>query len=68
MVKRLQQWLCGLHGHDEVLHFEKGCMSLLCTSCGHETPGWDVKGAPRDVDHTSQPMRGVPLINERSIA
>lgn len=43
-MTRLGQWICGLHGHDSLLHFERGRVSLLCTSCGHETPGWDVKG------------------------
>jgi hypothetical protein len=44
MVTQLRQFICGLHGHDSLLHFEHGRISLLCTSCGHETPGWDVKG------------------------
>lgn len=38
----VRQFICGLHGHDALLHFEDGRMSLLCSSCGHETPGWDV--------------------------
>jgi hypothetical protein len=39
---RLRQVVCGLHGHDALLHFEKSRMSLLCASCGHETPGWHI--------------------------
>lgn len=42
-VARLQQFVCGLHGHDELLQFERGRLSLKCASCGHETPGWDLK-------------------------
>jgi hypothetical protein len=42
-VKRL--W-CGLTGHDTMMHFEKDRMSLVCGSCGHESPGWDLKEAP----------------------
>lgn len=38
-MTRLRQWLCGLHGHDAVLHFASGRVSMLCTSCGHESPG-----------------------------
>jgi hypothetical protein len=67
MVTNLRQFICGLHGHDSLLHFERGRISLLCTSCGHETPGWDVKGAAaRDVEQTSH----VPLslVQERRAA
>ena len=38
----LRQTLCGLHGHDALLHFEQERMSLRCTSCGHQTPGWEL--------------------------
>lgn len=43
---RVRQTLCGLRGHDALLHFEAGRMSLLCTSCDHETPGWDAQARP----------------------
>ncbi len=43
---RIRQFLCALRGHDALLHFEQGRLSLLCSSCGYETPGWDVRGAP----------------------
>jgi hypothetical protein len=47
-VNRFSQLLCGLHGHDSVLHFEGKRVNMRCTSCGHDTPGWDVSGrAPR---------------------
>ena len=42
---RLRQVVCGLHGHDELLHFEQGRMSLQCVSCGHDSPGWEVTRA-----------------------
>ena len=42
MVRRVRQILCGLHGHDRLLHFEEDRMSLKCVSCGHESPGWDL--------------------------
>jgi hypothetical protein len=41
---RVAQLLCGLRGHDEVLHFEGKRVLLRCTSCGHDTPGWSVTG------------------------
>lgn len=40
-VGHLQSAMCGLHGHDPLLVFEDGRMFLRCTSCGHETPGWN---------------------------
>ncbi len=38
------QMLCGLHGHDAVLHFESNRVMMRCTSCGHDTPGWEISG------------------------
>src|SRR5688500_607634 len=35
MITRLGQVLCGLHGHDAVLHFEANRVMMRCTSCGH---------------------------------
>ena len=47
-VVRLSQLLCGMRGHDAVLHFEGKRVMMRCTSCGHDTPGWEVNGrAPR---------------------
>jgi hypothetical protein len=39
-IGHLQSAVCGLHGHDPLMHFEQGRMFLRCTSCGYETPGW----------------------------
>ena len=39
-----RQASCGLGGHDMVLRFEPGRMSLECVSCGHNTPGWTLQG------------------------
>ena len=45
---RLGQVMCGLRGHDAILHFEGKRVMMRCTSCGHDTPGWEVNGrAPR---------------------
>ena len=41
---RLGQMLCGLRGHDSVLHFEGSRVMMRCTSCGHDTPGWEISG------------------------
>jgi NAD-dependent SIR2 family protein deacetylase len=44
IMTRLGQLLCGLGGHDSVLHFEGSRVMMRCTSCGHDTPGWEVSG------------------------
>jgi hypothetical protein len=47
-MARFGQLLCGMRGHDSVLHFEGKRVMMRCTSCGHDTPGWEVSGrAPR---------------------
>lgn len=38
----LGQTLCGFRGHDSVLHFEGKRVMMRCTSCGHDTPGWEI--------------------------
>jgi hypothetical protein len=72
MGRQVRQFICGLHGHDSLLHFEKGRLSLLCSSCGYETPGWDVKGVPvahgpRQAETKGRTIR-VPLVGVRRIA
>jgi hypothetical protein len=45
---RVGQLFCGLRGHDAVMHFEGNRVNMRCTSCGHDTPGWEISGrAPR---------------------
>jgi hypothetical protein len=44
VVARVGQVVCGLHGHDSVLHFEGRRVMMRCTSCGYDTPGWEVSG------------------------
>jgi hypothetical protein len=43
-IGRIGQLLCGLRGHDAVLHFEGNRVNMRCTSCGHDTPGWEISG------------------------
>jgi hypothetical protein len=43
-VDRLGQLVCGFRGHDSVLHFERNRVMMRCTSCGHDTPGWEITG------------------------
>jgi hypothetical protein len=35
--------VCGLQGHENLLQFARGRMYLKCVSCGHESPGWEIK-------------------------
>lgn len=44
VASRLSQTLCGLSGHDTMMHFEGPKVMMRCTSCGHHTPGWEVSG------------------------
>jgi hypothetical protein len=41
---RIGQLFCGFRGHDSVLHFESNRVNMRCTSCGHDTPGWEIGG------------------------
>jgi hypothetical protein len=34
--------ICGLRGHDLLLHFESQRICLQCSTCGHQTPGWQL--------------------------
>jgi len=42
LMASFRQALCGLRGHDSVLHFEENRVMLRCTSCGYDSPGWDI--------------------------
>ena len=66
---QVRQFLCGLHGHDSLKHFAHGRISLLCTSCGHETPGWDVKARPVRQEAASSPrVVSLPFVGQRRAA
>jgi hypothetical protein len=48
VMRRLGQLLCGIRGHDTVMHFEGKRVMMRCTSCGYDTPGWEIsERAPR---------------------
>jgi hypothetical protein len=66
---QVRQLICGMHGHDALLHFDHGRMSLLCTSCGYESPGWEVKEAQNRRQHAdASPIVRLPLVGERRVA
>jgi hypothetical protein len=41
---RVGRLFCAMRGHDPVLHFERNRVMMRCTSCGHDTPGWEISG------------------------
>jgi hypothetical protein len=41
---RLGRVLCGLRGHENLMHFEGNRVMMRCTGCGHDTPGWEIGG------------------------
>jgi hypothetical protein len=43
-LMRFGQVFCGLRGHDSMLHFAGNRVNMRCTSCGYETPGWEISG------------------------
>ena len=45
-LRRVGQTLCGLHGHDNVLHYERDRFALECSSAGTCHPGWTVSDGP----------------------
>jgi hypothetical protein len=67
---QLRQFFCSLHGHDALLHFEQGRISLQCTSCGYETPGWDLRpDKVQPTERTKSPrLVRMPLVRERRVA
>jgi hypothetical protein len=69
-TSHVRQFVCGLHGHDALLHFEQGRISLQCTSCGYESPGWDVRSVPSRTEPMAAPRRVIrlPLVGQRRVA
>lgn len=68
-VDLIVQLICGLHGHDELLHFEATRLSMRCTTCGHETPGWELKAPASRAAAPSRPrVLRLPVVHERRVA
>jgi hypothetical protein len=57
LATRVGQVLCGLHGHDSVLHFEGNRVMMRCTSCQYDTPGWEISGQGPRVRYTGDAHR-----------
>jgi hypothetical protein len=69
-IGRFGQLLCGMRGHDSVLHFEANRVMMRCTSCGHDSPGWEInERAPRhrfDGDARRHALNQPRLVLKRS--
>jgi hypothetical protein len=68
---RLREAFCSLHGHDDLLQFQRDRLFLKCVSCGHESPGWELNETPpipmARPDHR-QAVARPQLISSRRIA
>ncbi len=62
-----RQMMCGLHGHDSLLQFERDRMFLRCVSCGHETPGWEINDTPPVVSDTVAEPRAETVLRPQLI-
>ena len=65
---RFRQFICGLHGHDALLHFERDRLSLMCTSCSYESPGWDMKRTATQPQIAKATMARLPLVSKQRVA
>jgi len=41
--RRAGQISCGITGHNVLLRYEKTRLSLQCSTCGYESPGWELE-------------------------
>ena len=65
---RVRQFICGLHGHDPLLHFERDRLSLMCTSCSYESPGWEITRTARVPQGSAPKVTHLPLVGEHRVA
>jgi hypothetical protein len=72
VASKVRQIFCGMHGHDNLLQFERDRMFLRCVSCGHESPGWELTETPPTItevgDATRHAIVRPPLVGIRRIA
>jgi hypothetical protein len=72
VTARIRQFLCGMHGHDNLLQFQRDRICLKCVSCGHETPGWELSETPPTISARVEPRRQAivrpQLVGARRIA
>jgi hypothetical protein len=66
-VDALQQMICGLHGHHNLLQFGRNRVCLRCSSCGHETPGWEIGNTRPRLRFPGDPRRQVLVVRHRLV-
>jgi hypothetical protein len=64
-VRALRQTVCGLTGHEDVLHLRRQRLALACTRCGRVTPGWDLSDPTPGVRRAER-ARYLELVRRRS--
>jgi hypothetical protein len=42
ILRHVSRFVCGMQGHQIMLHFEPHKLSLECALCGYESEGWEV--------------------------
>jgi hypothetical protein len=65
---RVRQLICGLHGHDALLHYERDRLSLMCTSCSYESPGWEIKRTTKQPQMAKATVARLPLVSKQRVA
>jgi hypothetical protein len=61
-MKRAGQLRCGITGHDVLLRYEPKRLSLQCTTCGYESPGWELDPAREPGSHAGPGARFSPPV------
>lgn len=56
-IRRAGQLRCGVTGHNLLIRYAPDRLSLQCTTCGYESPGWELESArrlaPRTTSHAA---------------
>lgn len=55
--RKIGQFICGLSGHDRVRKYEQNRVTLVCTSCGHRSPGWELTAPMPQLRFAGDPKR-----------
>jgi hypothetical protein len=56
-IRRIGQFICGLSGHDRVRKYEQNRVALVCASCGHSSPGWELTAPMPQMRFAGDPQR-----------
>jgi hypothetical protein len=56
-IRRIGQFICGLSGHDRVRKYEQNRVALVCASCGHVSPGWELTAPMPQMRFAGDPKR-----------